>query len=93
MFDNTNTNDDECDFYPIKGNYNVVRLPIAGTDIGNKSSITFDRSKSLFSIANQRTCSIDYSGIVNSEITTLFLDGNTFYIDMTYEEICKVLFR
>ena len=93
MLDNANTNDDECDFYPIKGNSNVVRLPISGTDIGNQSSITFDRSKSLFSIANQRTCSIDNSGNVNSEITTLFLDGNTFYINMTYKDICKVLFR
>lgn len=93
MFDNTNTNDDECDFYPIKGNYNVVRLPIAGTEIGVHSSITFDRSKSSFSIANQRTCSIDNKETVNCEITTLFLDGNTFYINMTYEDICKVLFR
>lgn len=93
MFDNTNTNDDECDFYPIKGNYNVVRLPISGTDIGNQSSITFDRSKSLFSIANHRTCAIGNPENVNSEITTLFLDGNTFYINLTYNEICKVLFR
>ncbi len=89
MSDNTNTNDDEYDFYPVKGNYNVVRLPIMGTDIKEYSSITFDRSKSSFSIANQMNSG---NGRI-SETTTLFLDGNSFYIAMTYQDICKVLFR
>ena len=89
MFDNTNTNDEEWDYYPVKGNYNVVRLPILGTDINDDISITFDRSKASYSIAEQNTSE---TGLI-SGTTTLYLDGTSFNINLTYNETCEVIFR
>ena len=80
-----NNTGDTWKLYPVASNYNIVRLPIFYSE--NEESITFDKSKSVFSISELKT-----TGLI-SGTTLLNLDGYPAYtINMTYPQLCKILF-
>lgn len=81
----SNDTGDTWELYPIKSNHNIVRLPLFDED--NEESITFDKSKSVFSITELKT-----TGLI-SGTTLLNLDGYpACNINMTYPQLCKILF-
>ena len=80
-----NDTGDTWKLYPVASNYNIVRLPLF--DAENEESITFDKSKSVFSITELKT-----TGLI-SGTTLLNLDGYPpFTINMTYPYLCRILF-
>ena len=83
-----NDTGDTWELYPIESNHNIVRLPILSEQYLDEKSITFAKDKSIYSITERKTSS---SGLI-SGTSTLNLDGETYTINMTYRELCKVLF-
>ncbi|MBO6031988.1 MAG: hypothetical protein J6Q22_11145 [Prevotella sp.] len=80
-----NDTGDTWKLYPVASNYNIVRLPIF--DDRFCESITFDKTKSVFSITELKT-----TGLI-SDTTLLNLDGyHAYTINMTYPNLCKILF-
>ena len=85
----TQANNDTWELYPIESNHNIVRLPVfCEDDFEDVKSVTFDKRKSTYSIDELKTSD---SGLI-SGTTTLNLDGNTYDINMTYRQLCEILF-
>lgn len=85
----TPANNDTWELYPIKSNHNIVRLPIfSESDFDDIESVTFDKTKSVYSIDELKTSD---SGLI-SGTCTLNLDRHVYDINLTYRELCKILF-
>lgn len=85
----SNNTGDTWELYPIKSNHNIVRLPVfSESDFDDIESVTFDKTKSVFAIDELKTSD---SGLI-SGTCTLNLDRHVYDINLTYRELCKILF-
>lgn len=79
--------EDVWNLHPIKNNPNIVRLPIfTEDDFDDEKSITFDKSKSTYSLTELKC-----SGLI-SGTCILNLDGDAYTINQTYPQCCEILF-
>ena len=82
-------NEDTWELFPVKSNYNIVRLPVLSeSDFDDIKSVTFDKTKSVYSIDELKTSD---TGLI-SRTCTLNLDRHVYDINMTYRRLCNVLF-
>ena len=84
----TKNDEDIWDFHPVKSDYNIVRLPLFDDYYDDGKSITFDKHRSTYSITELKPSDSE----LVSGICSINLDGEIYFINMTYRALCNILF-